>query len=108
MPQSDRMRSSETCRYCNAADVVPVLDRRIEEGATAGNKYRRICLACHRWLPMCSKAYYATHPNPHFLPLDAEPVAENIVERTSFDDSAFTVEEREIRSEGEEDSDPEL
>lgn len=98
MPQPNRTRSTEPCRHCNETEVVPVLDKGIEERAKAGNKYRQFCLACHRWLPMCSTAHYETHPNPHVLPVGAEPVAENLITRSSFHDSDPTDIDRQPRS----------
>lgn len=66
------------CRYCQSTDVVPVLDRGIEQAPKAGNKYRRHCLNCWRWLPMCSASYFRMHDDPHVLPVGAEPERENL------------------------------
>ena len=59
----------EECRYCHENQVVPVLDKKMEQQPRAGNKYRRSCLSCGRWLPMCSAEYYRAHHNPHVLPI---------------------------------------
>lgn len=59
----------EECKYCHENQVVPVLDKTMEQQPRAGNKYRRSCLSCGRWLPMCSEKYFRAHPNPHVLPI---------------------------------------
>ena len=75
----------EQCQYCSRANVVPVLDKRIEHHNRPGNAYRRFCLACERWLPMCSKEYYTSHPHPHVLPIGSDPEEGNIVELAEYD-----------------------
>lgn len=67
------------CRYCGSEDVVPVLDKGIADAPKAGNKYRRHCLSCWRWLPMCSASYFRAHDDPHVLPIEAEPERRNLV-----------------------------
>mgnify|MGYP000639047981 FL=1 len=59
----------EECKYCHDDQVVPVLDKEMEQQPRAGNKYRRHCLSCERWLPMCSEEYFRTHSDPHCLPI---------------------------------------
>lgn len=59
----------EECKYCSKSQVVPVLDEETEQLSRPGNKFRRFCLACGRWLPMCSAKYFRSHPNPHVLPI---------------------------------------
>lgn len=60
----------ENCKYCHSDRVVPVLDEGIEQRPPGGNKHRRRCLTCERWLPMCSAKAFRTHPDPHVLPVD--------------------------------------
>lgn len=67
----------DECRHCSSGRVVPVLDVRIEQSPTAGNKYRTRCLECGRWLPMCGADDYENHLHPHVLPKDADPQAED-------------------------------
>lgn len=67
----------DECRYCASERVVPVLDVRIEESPTAGNKYRTRCLGCERWLPMTSADTFETHLRPHILPKSADPEADD-------------------------------
>lgn len=62
----------ENCKYCQQNQVVPVLDEEIEQRPRPGNKFRRFCQSCERWLPMCSSNYFRTHPTPHVLPIDEE------------------------------------
>lgn len=59
----------EECKYCQENQVVPVLDKEIEQQPHAENKYRGHCLSCERWLPMCSEEYFRTHSDPHYLPI---------------------------------------
>ena len=67
------MVNGDECRYCGANSVVPVLDKSIERKPTGGgNKFRRRCLSCYRWLPMTSEKYYRNHLHPHVLPVDAD------------------------------------
>lgn len=63
----------EPCQYCASERVAAVLDKRMEKSPTAGNKYRKRCLSCGRWLPMCSAADYQTAEHQHILPADADP-----------------------------------
>lgn len=63
----------EPCRYCASERVAAVLDKRMEKSPTAGNKYRKLCLACSRWLPMCGAADFQTADHQHVLPADADP-----------------------------------
>lgn len=67
----------EPCRYCASERVAAVLDKRIEQAPTAGNKYRKRCLGCGRWLPCCSAADFQTADHQHVLPRDADPEAED-------------------------------
>jgi len=62
----------ENCKYCQQNQVVPVLDEEIEQRPRPGNKFRRFCQSCERWLTMCSAKYFRTHPTPHVLPIDEE------------------------------------
>lgn len=62
----------EYCKYCHTDRVVPVLDEAMEQQPGPGNQYRRYCLACTRWLPLCSAKAFRTHPNAHVLPIDAD------------------------------------
>ena len=63
----------EPCQYCASERVAAVLDKRIEKSPTAGNKYRKRCLACERWLPMCSAGDFQTAEHQHVLPADVDP-----------------------------------
>ncbi|WP_425492174.1 SHOCT domain-containing protein [Halovivax limisalsi] len=78
----------DQCQYCSRSKVVPVHDKRIEQRSRPGNAYRRFCLACDRWLPMCSKEYYDSHPHPHVLPIGRDPEKGNIVELAEYDNGA--------------------
>lgn len=62
----------EPCQYCASERVAAVLDKRIEAAPTAGNKYRKRCLGCSRWLPCCSAADFQTADIQHVLPRDAD------------------------------------
>lgn len=64
---------SDECRYCASERVAPVLDKRIEQAPTAGNKYRTRCLACWRWLPMTSSDAWENSQKRWVLPADADP-----------------------------------
>ena len=63
----------EPCQYCASERVAAVLDKRMEHSPTAGNKYRKRCLSCERWLPMCSAGDFQTAEHQHVLPRDADP-----------------------------------
>lgn len=64
---------SDECRYCASERVAPVLDKRIEQAPTAGNKYRTRCLSCWRWLPMTSSDAWEDSQKRWVLPADADP-----------------------------------
>ena len=66
----------EECKYGHECQVVPVLDKKIEQQPRAGNKYRRYCLSCERWLPMCSEEFFRTHSNPHCLPIGEDEIVQ--------------------------------
>lgn len=66
------MIQGDECEWCDDDAVVPVLDKGIERSPTPGNKFRRRCLACHRWHPMTSEQAYREHDHPHVLPLGAD------------------------------------
>lgn len=89
------------CRYCGSEDVVPVLDKGIADAPKAGNKYRRHCLSCWRWLPMCSASYFRAHDDPHVLPIEAEAERRNLVPLEEYrqDDSA-KIPEDDLRDSG--------
>ncbi|AAY24948.1 ORF 22 [Haloarcula hispanica virus SH1] len=67
----------EPCQYCASERVAAVLDKRIEASPTAGNKYRKRCLSCSRWLPMCGAADFQTAEHQHVLPRGADPESED-------------------------------
>lgn len=75
------------CEYCASRRVVPVLLKRIERSPTAGNKYRRFCQGCERWLPFCGESDYRQALHPHVLPADGDPddAAEHIVPLEDYD-----------------------
>ena len=54
----------EEYKYGHENQVVPVLDKTMEQQPRAGNKYRRSCLTCERWLPMCSEDTFDPIPIP--------------------------------------------
>lgn len=85
MTESGQLLTDYECRYCGSSSVVPVLDKRMDEAPAAGNKYRRHCLSCARWLPMCSENYFKKHPDPHVLPTSDEPERENLVPLEEYD-----------------------
>ncbi|AFD02294.1 putative protein 13 [Haloarcula hispanica icosahedral virus 2] len=58
----------EPCKYCQSQAVAAVLDKQIEARPTAGNKYRKRCLGCQRWLPCCSTADFQAADRQHVLP----------------------------------------
>lgn len=58
----------EPCKYCQSQAVAAVLDKQIEARPTAGNKYRKRCLDCQRWLPCCSTADFQAADRQHVLP----------------------------------------
>lgn len=97
------------CRYCGSTAVVPVLDKRIENSPTAGNKFRTICQGCDRWLPMCGKEDWQEHPEPHVLPADEDPnddptlvPLEEYDYQDELEELAERVEEQGVESEPEE------
>ncbi|AGC65543.1 hypothetical protein K745_gp18 [Haloarcula hispanica virus PH1] len=67
----------EPCQYCASERVAAVLDKRIEASPTAGNKYRKRCLSCSRWLPMCGAADFQTADHQHVLPRGADPESDD-------------------------------
>jgi len=66
----------DPCKYCSSTRVAVVLDKRIQASPTPGNKYRKRCLECSRWLPMASAAQFETAKFRHVLPRDADPEGE--------------------------------
>lgn len=85
MARPHRPNLAYQCRYCKSTEVVPVLDKQIEQAPKAGNKYRRHCLSCSRWLPMCSTEYFKQHPNAHVLPASEEPERENLIPLSEYE-----------------------
>jgi len=67
----------EPCKYCQSQRVAAVLDKQIEARPTAGNKYRKRCLDCGRWLPCCSTADFQAADRQHVLPRGVDRESEN-------------------------------
>ena len=67
----------DPCGFCSSTRVAVVIDKRIEASPTPGNKYRKRCLACDKWLTMASTAEFETCEYKHVLPRDADPDAED-------------------------------
>ena len=67
----------DPCGFCSSTRVAVVIDKRIEASPTPGNKYRKRCLACDKWLTMASTAEFETCDFKHVLPRDADPDAED-------------------------------
>lgn len=53
-----------------------------------GNKYRRRCRECQRWLPCCSAKEWKAHDDPQVLPADADPNDPDLVpvEQTEYEE----------------------
>ena len=69
---------NRACNNCASERVVPVLDKRIENRARAGNKFRTRCLHCGHWNPLCSRADFLMsvandEKDAYVLPADADP-----------------------------------
>ena len=69
---------NRTCKNCASERVVPVLDKRIENRARAGNKFRTRCLHCGHWNPLASRADFvmsaaADEKEAYVLPADGDP-----------------------------------
>jgi phage FluMu protein Com len=67
----------DPCGFCSSTRVAVVIDKRIEASPTPGNKYRKRCLACDKWLTMASTAEFETSDYKHVLPRDADPDADD-------------------------------
>lgn len=91
----------DECRFCGSERVVPVLDKRIEQSPTAGNKYRTRCLTCWRWLPMTSGDHWKEHPNAKVLPADADPEEnDNLVDAEDAEDGRLAELQEKVSNRG--------
>lgn len=77
------------CRFCGSQRVVPVMFERMERARwQPGNPYRQFCLECERWLQMCARGAWMTHPDARVLPAsqDASDALLVPAEQTRFAD----------------------
>lgn len=75
-----------TCQYCDDGEIVPVLDKNIEERDQPGNKYRRLCVSCERFNRMASGEEWDRHPDALVLPAGEARDAANVVSASLFFD----------------------
>jgi len=92
---------SDECEYCGSERVAPVLDKRIEQSPTAGNKYRTRCLSCWRWLPMTSADAWKESQLSKVLPATADPEQpDNLVEPEEAPDGRLEELKEKVASQG--------
>ena len=73
------------CQWCDdGGEIVPVLDKNIEERDKPGNKYRRLCVQCDRFNRMASGEEWENHPGALVIPVGEPREASAAVEASLF------------------------